>query len=420
MKPINHKNTGIPTSSNLISWEGGKLPLIQQCDSDTISDIALKTLCELEKVADVLDLSELDISGLYKQCSACPDPKKDVLSVLGLLIDTLKHIEESLPTIDDEQGEKIVLASCFRYRNSDGDLVLSATPTDYIKLMADALCTKMTQIQSISDHVTLVETDLESLKGTVAKIETSKTAQSVCVIPTASTDNPQVVLLEDFIEALEKQFCLYKAYLGETTQIASGVTSEPTGPVYKLTNKNQLLWTNAATTVGESLNHMWEAIKDIRTSISLIQQTWGAPSCDDIIIDFDVKRVDSDGLSGTGLRFFFNAKSKLPSGFTDADAVNGNKFTLTDSDGHSTTFYMKVSEQVQDLQGYFLDLTSTPLNEDDSYTISGDVSFTNGDFNCTKCINKDITFAKGSACDFCSITGIGSEGSSDVFVIIYE
>ena len=420
MKSINKKNTGIITSSNLVSWEGGKLPLIKQCEDDTISDIAIKTLCELQKVADVLDLSNLDISGLYKQCSACPDPQKDILSVLGLIIDTLKQIEESLPTIDDEDGEKITLASCFRYRNADGDLVLQATATDYIKLMADALCTKMTQITSISDHITLVETDLESLKGVVADIETSKTAQSVCVVPTASTDNPQVVKLEDFIELLEKQFCIYKSYLGDSSALASGITNEPTAPVYKLTNKNQLLWTSAASTVGDSLNHMWEAIKDIRTAVSLIQTTWGAPSCDDIVIDFDVKRVDSDGLSGTGLRFFFNAKSKLPSGFSDADAVNGNKLTLTDSDGHTASFYIKVSEQVQNLEGYFLDLTTTPLNEDDSYSISGDVSFTNGDFNCTKCLNKDISFTTNSACDYCSITGIGTEGSTEVFVVIYE
>lgn len=146
-------------------------------------------------------------------------------------------------------------------------------------------------------------------------------------------------------------------------------------------------------------------------------------SCDKIIIDFDVKRVTDSSIGRNGIRLFFNGKSSVPLGFEDVNTqtgVKGSVFNIKDELDNVYTINIPVSEQLNDPNGFYIDLDQTPLATDSDYFIETNIVMKNEDFFCTKCISKKVAFAKDSACDFCTITGIGDPNGIETFTIIYE
>lgn len=427
----------VQTSSKCVLWGDGKLPLISIEDGDTIGTVIGKTLFQLSKIKEGLDLTDLDLTDIYEACTACPEPKKDIKSILSLMIDKFAEIEKAIKPITSDTGETniVVNTECFRedngdfIRDSDGQVITSLPLTEYVRFTSSYFCAKLKSIKLTYVTKTEFDRQINGINTQINLLRKDSTVNSVCVVPGSSPENPLQKELTEFVELFEQEFCSYKRILGKTEQLAKGIIGENiTGKdgvkdITKLSNKYEQLWNTPATTIGESIEHLWSTVRDLRSAVKVMMDSYFSLSCDKIIIDFDVKRVTDSSIGRNGLRLFFNGKSSVPVGFEDINTQTGAKgsvFSIKDELDNVYTINIPVSEQLNDPNGFYIDLDQTPLATDSDYFIETNIVMKNEDFFCTKCISKKVAFAKDSACDFCTITGIGDPNGRETFTIIYE
>ena len=415
MPPIKsniNKETCSPISSNCIIWNGPDLICINVCTGQTLSESMYelaKKVCELQ---NLLNLSDLDLKCLIDQCLACPEPDKKLSIVLQLLIDkvcTLEEIIDNLNPSDDANQMITRMAVCFQYTDSSGDLIKDLPLQEYVKKIGIEVCNLATQITALQQEDVNLQNQIDNLdtRVTVLENETLPQVTLTCI-------NPGLQDMDEAIEAIEADYCAFKGLIGPNPDIADIVAAEPTTlPQYSLVDPSSILWATASTNAAQSMEKMWLAINDLRSAVKLIQDNCCKITCDDIVIDFDVKVNITD----SEMTLFFLPKSNLPTGWYDCNTVNGTKFDITDGAGHVSYFYIKLREDVFDdntvLQnGYTLAIPGA-IEPNQGMTITSDVCLTDGTSTCVKCVTVQVAPVPS---DCCTITATGSTGSSAVII----
>lgn len=409
-----NKDTCSPVSSNCVIWQGEDLCCIQLCTGDTISEVTYKLATEICTLKDELNLTDLDLKCLVDACVQCPEPEKTLKIVLQLLIDKVCALEEIVAALDPGAGGNdplIRMASCLQYTDpATGDIIRDLPLSEYVKRIGTRVCDIASQILSIQGIISSIQNDIIDLDVRVDALEAATDPQV-----TLTCVNPGVQDMDEAIEAIEQDYCTIKGALGTAGELLDVIDNECELPVKKLTDPDMDLWTGTSVTIAETLEKMWLAICDLRGAVKTIQDNCCKITCDDIIIDFDVKIVDSNTLL-----LFFGVKTSVPNGFTDCNGTLGNKLTITDGSGNTWTTYIKIREDVLDdvdvlANGYEIDITNSPLDTSAGLNLSMDACMTNGDTTCVKCV--DVSVA-AKPCDFCTIITEGAEGAS--VVIVYE
>lgn len=418
----------VPQSTNCVTWQSGDIPGIDLCKTDSVGEVIQKVNTVVQTLKDELDLSDLDISEIIAQCAQCPEPSKTLKNVIELLINKIVSVE-SLYTGGNTQPGTVTLtiASCFRTPDQNGDPILSMEHSAYTRQIGLQVCSILLSLGNITNQLTNLDERVTTLEEDQQTF-TIPQASLKCVAPGASAENPVLKNVDLAIELLEGQFCDQKAILGETTELATSLGSEtqksgnPAG-IFSLTNPNTTLWSDPATTMAAMFKHMWLVINDTRGAVKLIQDNCCKITCDDIIVDFDIKLSDDRQT----MSLFFLAKTTLPNGFSDCNASLGNKLTITDSAGNIAYAYVKVADQmktgVDQSTGIespvVIDLSATAIDPNLDYTLSMDCCMTDGSTNCVKCITKSVTYK--NTCAFCEIDVAGVDGdTSGSVTILYE
>lgn len=410
-----NKETCSPISSNCVVWQGPDLDCISVCAGESISEITYQLALEICALQDQLNLSSLDLKCLVDSCLACPQPEKTLATVFQLLIDKVCTLEEIINNLDPNANPSdplVRMAACFQYYDGDGDLIKDLPHTQYTKKIGTEVCNLANQITAFNANINNLQDQIDSLDGRVTTLE-GETLPQV----TLTCINPGPQDMDVAIEAIESDYCTIKGALGTAGELLNAIDGECPLPVKKLTDPTTDLWAGTSSNIAETLEKMWLAICDLRAAVSTIQNTCCTFSCDDLIIDFDVKFVDS-----TSLLLFFGQKSSVPGAFTDCNATLGNKLNITDGFGNEYYTYVKLREDVfNDVDalsnGYPVDIASSPLNTSKGLTFTMDACMTDGSTTCVKCVNVFVPVAP--TCDFCTITAAGSEGSSIVIIYSY-
>jgi hypothetical protein len=173
------------------------------------------------------------------------------------------------------------------------------------------------------------------------------------------------------------------------------------------------LWTGNSSNVSESIKRIWIAVCDLRSAVKIIQDNCCQINCDDVVVDFDI-RLSDDRTSAT---LFFAFKSHIPNGFSDVNA-SGNKLTVTDANGATAQFLVKIADAAQDADGVPMDFASSALDPKLDYYFSMDAAMKSENLTCVKCITKTVTYKE--TCSYCDVTVTAAEGSDGSLVIIYQ
>jgi hypothetical protein len=403
-----------PTSSNCVSWEGPDLPCIHLCKGDSVTDAVYKAAVVLCEVKDELNLSELDLQNIFDVCAACPEPEKTLKNILQLLINKVKTLQDLISGLEgSSSGEEIIIriASCFRTDDGSGDTITELKHSDYTKAIGLQVCTILTTLAGINTRLTSAEDDIDDLKDRVQTLESG---------------NSGLDALTTRVEDLETSVGGLTTVLGSNTDLAQ-ITSEecPTSGVGNSVSSlaagdGSALWTGTSSNVAESVKRIWLAVCDLRSAVKIIQDNCCQVTCDDIVVDFDVKLSD-DRLQAT---LFFAFKSHIPNGFSDVNAL-GSKLTITDANGNSAQFFVKITDEVQNPDGLILDLSNSALDPALDYYFSMDASLKSESLTCVKCVTKTITYK--DTCAYCQITVdanlhtlSSTSGATDKLIIVYQ
>lgn len=413
---MNPTNSGLyklpcnPTSSNCVSWEGPDLPCISLCKGDSITDAVYKAAVVLCTVKDDLNLTELDLQNIFDVCFACPEPEKTLKNILQLLINKVKTLDDLINELSgSSSGEEITIriASCFRTDDGTGDVITELAHSDYTKAIGLQVCTILTNLAGINTQVNSLEDEVSDLNSRVQVLETG--------------DNG-IDALTGRVDDLETTVTGFTTVLGSNVQLAE-ITSEecPTSGVGNSVSSlaagdGSALWTGNSNNVAESIKRVWLAVCDLRTAVKIIQDNCCQVTCDSVTVDFDIKLSD-DRTSAT---LFFAFKSHIPIGFTDVNAL-GNKLTVTDANGASAQFFIKVADEAQNPDGILIDFSNTALDSNLDYTFTMDAAMKDDSLTCVKCVIKTVTFK--DTCPFCEISVAGGHSissSTNKLVVVYE
>lgn len=398
-----------PTSSNCVSWEGPDLPCISLCKGDTVTDTVYKAAVVLCAVKEELNLSELDLQNIFEVCSACPEPEKTLKTILQLLINKVKTLEELIDELGGAgSGEELIIriASCFRTSDGSGDTITELKHSDYTKAIGLQVCSVLTDLAGANTRLNSLEDNVDDLKERVHVLEAGDGGLDA---------------LEDRVGDLEIKVNGLVTVLGSNTDLA-GITSEecPTsGPGNSVSSlaagDGSALWTGSSSNVAESVKRIWLAVCDLRSAVKIIQDNCCQVTCDDLVVDFDI-RFNDDRSQAT---LFFAAKSHIPVGFTDVNPL-GNRLVVTDGNGAQQEYRIKIAEEVQNLDGIPIDFSGSSLDTSLDFTFTMDAAMRSESLTCVKCISKVATYKSGSNCAYCEITFVGSEGLDGSAIVYYE
>lgn len=404
-------------SSECVIWQGPDLPCITLCTGDSISDAVYKVAHAICEVKQILDLSDLDITTLFVHSLSQPDPEKTLIVVLDLLIQKTISLQESINLLSgNNAGEELnlVVQSCFGVTDADNQSVNTLPHSQYTKVIAAYVCAQKLRVDGVVGDLALTNIQIQSILDRLNALE----SQEGNLIATACLSEEPVMRVEDAVTQLATDYCELITTLGPTSDMTTSLTKECTSQdsevVYKLANPTESLWVGAqSATLATSLSRIWLAICDLRAAVATIQSTCCGFTCEDVVIDFDVKVSDDR----TELRLFFGEKTVLPTSYTEYDAL-GTKLTITDTTGHVYTTYVKIAEAMLDpdilATGVLINLGSTAIAASEDWNLHMDVHLVNGSSSCMKCVDKTITYS--SSCGFCELTATGT----GTVVITYE
>ena len=358
MKPTNSKIPPCnPISSNCVIWQGPDIPCIDLCKGDTVSDVVHKLATELCNVLTQLDMSTIDL-----QCLGVPGcPPKDFQTFIQLLIDKICEQNNLTPSVATECPDCLVtVAPCFETLNSAGDVINQLQLVDYLKAIGYKVCTLVESINSLSSSVTGINNRVIGSTPTVTTTEIPNVTPQ-CVLPSVPTAITTVVT------ELEKQFCNLQSAIGTPTSIFAAMARECNGlgGLNRLSGSGTMSsitgWINTEVTLADNYNNLWLTICDMRAAIQYIKTNCCPSCCDDLQIDFTAI------ISGSTIKLFFNGT--VPLGFTECSA-GGTQFKIEDQSGNYVVVTVPVIALLNSPTGYSYNISATPLNPADNFTIT--------------------------------------------------
>jgi hypothetical protein len=360
--------------------------------------VVYKTATELCLLKDQLNLTDLDLSCLVEVCAQCPAPDKSLAVVLQLLIDKTCAIETlvnagsggSTPT-----PTLLTVAQCFRGTDLNGDPVTSYSHSDYTLKIGIEVCRILGIVNQHSNTITNHEVRIKSLETKPATTYTPPTVIPNCVVTPVGVPTQMDVVLE----AMEEQFCQFRAAVGTPTQISTALAKQCAG----LAQFSALSTTGTlgnisgfvtgtdpmVNTIAGTLSNLWIAFCDLRTAVVTMKNTINALDCSSVIIDFTVAASGSNGARDQ-ITLFFAGLTSIANTLSEC-SQQGSKLTVADAAGNTYVTYIQVVANKANGSGVIVNLASSNINTSLNYTITLEACVKNAaNESCTKQVVKTL------------------------------
>lgn len=323
-----------PVSSNCVIWQGPDIPCIKLCKGDSISDITYKLAVKLCDLLDQLDITTYDLTCFNPICPTL-DNFHDLIQ---FLIDKICELQgccnEDTPIENGCPDCVVNIAACFQYVNPQGDLVTTMQLTDYVQAIGAMICGTVQETgvntRSIENH----EVRIKSLEDTPPPVAPTITLLTSCLQAGSPPEGGWPIAT--IVATLETAFCELRSATGLPTDIYQAISkqcpaldSSPqmTNPSATMASIRGWITQSNYTNLSHSINNMWLAICDIRSSILSIKNICCNIDCADV----EITMTASVNSLGTVLSICFTGFA--PAGFQDC-SPSGNMVTLQDSAGN--------------------------------------------------------------------------------------
>ena len=292
MKPLNLDNRPCsPISSNCVIWQGPDIPCIKLCTGDTVSDVIFKMATELCAILDTLDIKNYDLSCF--NLAACPPT--DFQALIQFLIDQICELQGLTPGTDGNRSTcpdcVVSVATCLR--ELDPSLPATLQLIDYVQLLANKICTLITDVTDLADQVTNIDARVTVLENTPPPTFTLPTISTGCLqsymsgAATASID----AVLNTLLNNPTIGYCALVAATGLPADLLASVAVQLTciddgSP--SLANPGETMgtayfptWVNSPTTASHAITNLWLTICDIRSALESVPVVTVVASTDD-------------------------------------------------------------------------------------------------------------------------------------------
>lgn len=263
-------------SSACVIWQGNDIPCIDLCKGDAIDEVVYKLALELCALKELTNISELDFDCLVGDGESNPEDLKELLQALiykacigGGSGDPAPF---SVMSVESESGSDLIsLPTCLQYNDSEGDPVTSLPVNEYALLLANRICTLITQISAINSTINVLTGRITTLERAVTNLSTNKTTV-ITVKPTCTALGGEtgLVPIETAFMYLEAEFCRVRSTIGSAESVAT-VTALQTpniGTLPSLSDPEATLsdnssWKENPASVSDSLGNLWIAFSDL-------------------------------------------------------------------------------------------------------------------------------------------------------------
>jgi hypothetical protein len=421
MKKLNNcvVDNCIPTSSSCVEWNGGDLPFLGICNGDSLNNIIIEIISKLKELAGE-DISGFDIDELLNICNQKRPAEITLISILNLvkinqvcLKDFIDVLNEKLSELLIERGVVVNLKCYAEFDNLGNSLSITRQQLD--QLIIDNLCAYKLKIEFIEGKIIDLQSQINIIND---RLNTQSVPFKICL-------NDKEKTAQDNITDIATVLCQYEAALCKPGDINGAIG------VFGLNEDDQWLlldgdlinsintkfdnqWENNPACLATSYNNSLLLIANLLTRIKYIETTCCRSSCEDITIDFDIKYLDCQTVL-----LFFGSKSFLPDGFKDYKPI-GTKWEIIDGLGNKAVKYIKLYQEVFSqpdilVDGYELDLSTTPINTQSGFVMSADVALYNEKTGqlCIKCVS-----VQGAACpaDCCKVCFTSTTPNSELII----
>jgi len=321
--PITNNSSPI-ISSNTVIWEGGNISCIDLCTGDSISTVVnalANELCDL--IEDVNQTSQLNLS---LGCLPTNTPQ----TTEGIL----QAIIDKLCLFIPASSQNINLPTCLQYLDGIGNTVTSLPSNEYILLLANRICSILTNITTINTAINNLQNQINSLSASITNINstinTPATIISNCISPAQS------VTISVLLSALESAFCDYRTIVGTISQINQSIASQcllSSTPILNFSwgNGNSTYgsltnWINSPASLAQSSQNQWVAICDLYNALNYVIENCCCDNnspCSNINPSFTIEGLSNDNVI-TGLKLDFFG---IPNNYQDCGLTTPIKFT---------------------------------------------------------------------------------------------
>jgi hypothetical protein len=412
MKPLNADQQGCdPISSNCVIWQGPDIECIGLCKGDSVSAVVAKLGNELCTVLTSLNIDTYDISCL--EIGNCGPENFEAL--IQLLIDKICGLETSVSNLENTSGTGtggtsnpvvgdtatdtalviatdilagnnvpnavIATAEPFWYTNPTGDTVKQMQIVDYVAAAGNKIATIGSEMRTVQETLVNHSNRISDLENTPEKELALPNMAPVCVAPVTP-----LIPLDQFTMLLEQQFCALRTATGNEQDLYEAILKQCVG----LNDADQLQgpgkmnqidgWRDDITNVSDSLVNLWLGYCDVRAAMLSMQAVVITSSCDDLDIE-----VSGLVTANNKLSLFYSGT--YPTGYVETEPV---LLKITDSDNNSLTISTTILPYLNTVDGYSVDLETTPINSASNLIVNVPMTFGDGSSVCQKVVTEVI------------------------------
>ena len=377
MKPINRGDEGcIKSSSDCVRWEGDSLKCVGICNGDCLTEVVYTLAKQLCNVLSELNVTAYDLSCFNLQTCALQDFTQLIQLIIAKIC-ALENIQNPTtnPTGGCPDNCTVSMASCFYYTDPNtGDQITTNTLTNYVTLIGNSFCELLAQqgitlaaLQNQGGRLSNAERNIAVLQNAPPAIPS---IVPVCVMPANPTR------IDIVLQALEAQFCAVVSALGTPNELFQAIAKQPAG-----LNSSPSLgtpgismaalpgWVSTVTDVSDSINNLWVAYGDMYAAIRNIQLNCCPTPCSGLSVLLQATLPNPNTL----ILFFTGA---IPQGLLECNAA-GTLITIADQSGNSISLVIPIFSNINNISGYPVILTNTPLNTSENFTITATICFKN-------------------------------------------
>jgi hypothetical protein len=410
IKPKDTQEGCNPISSNCVVWQGPDIPCINLCNGDSVSDVVAKLAEEICTIVDQLDISLLDISCFG---ALAPEPG-DFRDIIQLLINRICNLEAGsgggIPSTGGCPDNCLVpLAPCLQFTDPLGNTVTEIVLRDYLILVANRLCTLISQVNTLSSAVTDLQNRVAVLEQDIA----NPVDNSIIITSAGCVGNSVPTSISAFVVALETTLCNLIAAVGTPTEINLAISQQctpngrPLDSAVQLSNPGSSMsnipgWIQGASynTLADAVSNLWLTVCDMRVAITDLQTQLTA-CCSLTCSDVDWNFTASGLVSTKFITLLFTGD--IPSGFTYSAGGTTTPITVNNSAGQTAGYTLDIITAIQTGAPIQLALDSQSNTISDAaiwYQVRVPLTVTNGDITCTSDIIQNFFNTS-----FCALRG---------------
>lgn len=330
MLPINPKQNCTPTSSKCVIWQGPDITCINLCKGDSIDEVVYKLallLCEISE--NVVDITSLELDCIIPEGD--PDPTNLAALLQAMIVKTCA-LEDAIVAGGGELPEPTLyrLPECLRYTNIDDDYIEYLPLDEYTLLVANRVCTIVSNITTLSNTIFGLEVRIAALE------EATPPEPVIDVnITTTCVGTPGEHSAQEAFADLEGEFCELRTVTGTPEDLSAAILKECEGLAAddRLCAEGTMStisgWVTTPTTVADTINNLWLTICDLRCQVKALTVLTKV-DCTDFILSF----TGTYNAERTQLALNLST-TVIPSGFDYCDS--GWSVTVSDGNSQFTT-----------------------------------------------------------------------------------